>query len=220
LILSTLSTGTRVSDVRVAIFADVRLYRDGLERLLADQPGLNVVAACATDTAGVSTVRAVRPDVILMEAHLACSTTLIRELAVALPGVRVVAYGVLEEDREAVECAEAGVAGYVSREADGATLLSTITAVADGLFFCPPHIGALLIRRLSALALTRSSIPAVVSLTPREHQVLAMIHDGLSNKQIARQLGIRLSTVKTHVHHVLAKTNTIRRVEAALKLGS
>jgi two-component system nitrate/nitrite response regulator NarL len=204
--------------IRVMVLADVRLYREGLAHLLAAEPRLTVVAAGPVSAASLLCVRAEHVDVILLEAATACETRLIEELTRLAPETKVVAYGLLDEDRQALECVEAGAAAFVTGEATEEQLVSAIFAVGRGELNCSPRVAGLLVKRVRSLAQGMAPVGKHARLTRREHGIVALIDEGLSNKQIAARLGIELCTVKNHVHHILEKLEVTRRGQAAANL--
>jgi two-component system nitrate/nitrite response regulator NarL len=206
--------------VRVLVLADVQLYREGLTRLLAENESIVVAGAGPTDRDCLASIRAERPDVVLLEAGSACRPALVHEIERAAPDAKLVAYGVVDEERQALECAEAGVAAFVSSEATSEQLVSTILGVARGEFSCSPRFAAALVQRVRALAQGRAPATEDPPLTARERGILALIDEGLSNKEIATRLGIEVSTVKNHVHHILEKLHATRRSQAAARARS
>ena len=201
--------------VRVMVLADVRLYREGLATLVAAHDKLIFVGAGPVDGDVTARVIASCPDIVLLEVEAACNTTVVRELQRLAPQIRVIAYGVQDEERQALRCAETGVAAFVMGDASGQELIGTILNLARGEFRCPPRVAAMLVRRVSTLAQGIGPAPQHARLTPREQGILTLINEGLSNKDIAKRLGIELSTVKNHVHHILEKTHALRRAQAA-----
>lgn len=205
------------SPLRLVILDDVTLYRDGMTLLLSGRDDMLVVGVSTADRDGLRLVHELQPDVVLVVASAAPITTVIHDLTRSVPVARVLAYGVAAGDREAIQCAEAGVSGYIPRDASTDALIATILSVSRGEFACSPRVAALLLRRVADLAGQRGPNDAVV-LTPREREVGALIDDGLSNKEIARRLGISVSTVKNHVHHLLEKLHTDRRVQVGAQI--
>lgn len=201
--------------VRVMVLADVRLYREGLANLVGAHDKLTLVGAGPVDGDVIARVIATRPDIVLLEVEAACNTTIVRDLQRSAPQIRVIAYGVQDEEHQALRCAETGVAAFVMGEASGQELIGTILNLARGEFRCSPRVAAMLVRRVSALAQGIEPEPQHARLTPREQGILALINEGLSNKDIAKRLGIELSTVKNHVHHILEKMHALRRTQAA-----
>lgn len=126
------------------------------------------------------------------------------------------AYGVVGGDDEVIRCAQAGVAGYVSRDASLEELAAAVLTVAQGDVACPPHIAGIVLRRLAAAAAGSTPKPDH-PLTLRERQIVALVDQGLCNKEIAARLGVEVSTVKNHVHNLLQKFGAKRRGEAAAR---
>jgi two-component system, NarL family, nitrate/nitrite response regulator NarL len=141
------------------------------------------------------------------------SISTVRTLAAQVPQVRVVALGVPETDGHVLACIEAGVAGYVPRDGSLETLVATLMGVDRGEVLCSPRIIGSLFRRVAELAAQPQ--PPLERLTVRELEILELIDQGLTNKEIARRLCIELSTVKNHVHNILEKLQVRRRADAA-----
>jgi DNA-binding NarL/FixJ family response regulator len=129
----------------------------------------------------------------------------------------VVALAITESEAGVLACAETGVAGYVTRDASMDEVVATLLAVARGELACPPAIAASLFRHVGTLSARRGE-PAPDVLTPREREIVELIEQGLSNKEISRRLSIGLSTVKNHVHNLLEKLHVPRRGAAAARL--
>jgi len=108
-----------------------------------------------------------------------------------------------------------GIAGFVTSEASVAELVAAIESVARGESLCSPSVVAALLRRLGSLARSWAEADPTQPLTRREREILELIDEGLSNKQIAQRLRIELPTVKNHVHNILGKLGVRRRAEAA-----
>ena len=125
-------------------------------------------------------------------------------LAICVPG----------DERSVLACVEAGAVAYVTCEASLRELIAAVTRLARGEALCSPRMAGILLRRLASLA--ASCEPAAgAALTRRELEVIELVGEGLSNKEIARRLSIELSTVKNHVHNILEKLGVNGRHEAA-----
>ena len=197
------------------VLADVRLYREGLAQVLAAEKSIALVGTGPPNRETIAWVVAAQPNVVLLEAAVACDSTIVQDLARLSPNSRVVAYGVQDEERQALRCAEAGVAAFVMGEATGQELAGTILGLSQGEFHCPPRAAAILVQRVSNLAQGVREDYGHARLTPRERGIVTLIDEGLSNKEIANRLGIELSTVKNHVHRILEKLHVLRRTQAA-----
>jgi DNA-binding NarL/FixJ family response regulator len=203
--------------VRILIVAEVRLFREGLALMLDAEPDFHVTATASSAEEAVHAVRDTTPDVALVDMAIRGNASLVRALVAAVPDTRVVALAVPEIEREVLACAEAGVAGYVTRDASVKDVVAAVESAARGEVLCSPRMVATLFDRIAALALERSPVSVESRLTARELEILDLIDQGLSNKEIARRLTIGLSTVKNHVHNILDKLNVNRRGDAVAR---
>jgi two-component system, NarL family, nitrate/nitrite response regulator NarL len=203
--------------VRAYVASNVRVNRQALADCLG-RGGVDVVghAACTPDLP--RTLRECRPDVALVDMAGGGSAVLIRTIARTSPIVRLIAFGLPEDARPIIACAEAGAAGYISSEGSLDDLVSAIHRVVRGEATCSPRVTAQLLRRLAVLAEEGRPEELEPSLTSRELEVAALISDGMTNKEIARRLSIEVATVKNHVHHILEKLGVRRRREVVTRL--
>jgi DNA-binding NarL/FixJ family response regulator len=201
--------------IRVLIAADVRLYREGLAATLGRAAALSIVGTAADWTQCLARTRELAPDVLLLDTAMPESLAAARSVGAASPEVRVVAFGILEEGTELIEFAQAGVAAYVTRDASLDELVASIGSAARGESVLSPRLAAALLQHVASLAVRKPGDGPERRLTTRELQILSLIDEGLSNKQIARQLSIEVATVKNHVHHILEKLEVSRRADAA-----
>jgi DNA-binding NarL/FixJ family response regulator len=204
--------------ILILIVSDIRLYRDGLAESLARHAGLAVVGTAAHADEAIRHAAALSPTVILIDHALPESLRTIRLISTVQPGIRIVVLGVLETDKNLLACAEAGVAGYVPRDASLPDLITAIENAARGELRCPPQIAATLLRQLAQRAAGPGDLPPRAPLTAREAEIVRFIEQGLSNKEIAVRLGIQVATVKNHVHNLLEKLRVHHRDEAAARL--
>jgi two-component system, NarL family, nitrate/nitrite response regulator NarL len=207
------------SRIRVFILTRTRLLQDGLAHALSHHPELEVAGAAADPGAAVRQIRALAPDIALVDVAGPQGIGVVQVIHGASPEVKVVALAMPEVEDLIIGCAEAGVAGYVTREGTLDDLVSTLRSVSRGETLCSPRIAGALLRRLSVLAARPGPEPYDVRLTARELQIVALIEEGLSNKEIASQLCIALATVKNHVHNILEKLQVRRRTEAVARLN-
>jgi len=199
---------------RVLLVADVSVHRDSLVEQLDRESGIQVVGATSDLAEGVARVWSLSPDLVLLDVAAEERVEAIAALVAAIPDVRVVAFAVPETESDIIACAEAGAAACVTREASFAELVATIERVGSGESLCSPQVAAILLRRVATLAAQRRGEPTA-SLTAREREILELVDEGLSNKQIAKRLCIEMPTVKNHVHNILEKLHVRSRHEAA-----
>lgn len=201
--------------IRVLIVGDIRLYREGLERALGDVGQLDVVGTASCREEAAQRIVTLNPDVVLLDMAMSEAYVALQEISHVSREVKVVALAVPETDKEVIACAEAGVAGYVTREGSLNEVLQSIEAAAKDELYCSGRVAATLLRRVNALATERDATGPFECLTRRECRILELVEEGLSNKEIARTLSIEVATVKNHVHNILEKLGVHRRGEAA-----
>ncbi len=205
----------RAKPIRVLMASDVRLYREGMERLLRDEDSIVLagLASSAADAAEQS--RQLVPDVVLLDMSMDKAYFVAKQVARDSKVTKVIALGMPEVEVEVISCAEVGIAGYVPREGSLTEVIAAIDAAARGEVHCSAKVAGFLFRRIAALSADRSSNPSPVGgLTVREAQILRLLEQGMSNKMISRSLGIEPPTVKNHVQSILSKLGVHRRAEA------
>lgn len=197
--------------MKVLVVTEIRLYRDGVAEALRRLDDVELAAAAATGSAAVVAARRLECDVVLVDMALTDSTGTVQALLAARPQLKVVALGVPEDGPQVVAVAEAGVAGYVSREATIQDVGEALRCALRGEAALSGKVAAGLLRHIERQARSRGSVEIPLQLTPREREVLCLLERGLTNKEIALALDLQLSTVKNHVHNVLAKCGAAGR---------
>lgn len=202
----------------ILIVDRVCVLSEALANTLMQEHAAREVRTVANSDAAVSILHSFHPDVVLL--NVTCPDVLETYAAMRafVSDLQVIAMGVGESEQEILACAEAGVVGFLPRNATCDDLARTLTKVARGEAVCSQSVTGALLRRVSNEAHQRSV--TADHLTPREREVLVFIEQGLSNKQIAQRLGIEVRTVKNHVHNLLEKLRVQRRGEAAARLRS
>ena len=201
--------------IRVFIASEVLLYREGLSALLGGMGHIEVVGAGGTRDEGVERVRDLQPDVLLLDTGPGVDVAAAHDLLGPAPHARVVALAAPESEEDVIALAEAGVFGYVTRDQSLDDLVMTIECVARDEMVCSPWMATVLVRRVQALAAERPR--PTHRLTTREAEILELLAQGLSNKEIAARLFIEVTTVKNHVHNILEKLGVSRREEAVAR---
>jgi two-component system, NarL family, nitrate/nitrite response regulator NarL len=203
--------------IRTFIVAEIRLYREGLAWLLDAEKDMRVVGKAAAWVDAVGPVRRAEPDVVLLDA-VAEAGAAVNALRGAIPQPRVVALSIGDAEADILPWAEAGVAGFVTREDSIGRLLEVVRGVVHDELPCSPQAASTLLRRVGALASNGAPVEPHARLTSRELEIVRLIERGLSNKEIGRELCIELATVKNHVHNILEKLQVRRRTEAVARL--
>ena len=207
------------SHVSVVLIEDNRLLRDAIAQLLRAQPDIDVVATAATGETALQEPSARQAQVVLLDLGLKDedSWRLIRQLKQAIPDVRVIAMDLLPVQEDVVELVKAGVSGFILKDATPADFVATIRTVAGGANVLPPPLTGSLFSQIAQRAVGRGKrdVMAAVRLTRRERQVIELIGECLSNREIAEQLYIATYTVKSHVHNILEKLALHSRLQIA-----
>jgi len=198
--------------IRLLIADDHHLVREGLRALIVEHPEFEVVGEAGTGREAVRLARMLRPDIVLMDLIMPeldgiAATALIRE---EMPDVQVLILTSVDEPRGVAEAVRAGAIGYLLKDVDANELCHAINAAAQGRVQLSPHAATWLMREIRA-----SERPE--ALTERETGVLQLLAQGLANKEIARDLGISETTVKSHMRHILSKLGVDSRTQAALE---
>jgi two-component system, NarL family, nitrate/nitrite response regulator NarL len=203
----------------IILFVSTRIYREGLSQILSQRREFGKVQACS-DSATLRVLAADgRPLVILVDISPANAESgehdliaIAHEVACGRP---VIALGLDGDDAKVLASVEAGAAAFVTKDDSIDSLVRVIHAASLGEFRCPPRIARLMQERLVELSAVRSRTSRLDRLSHREHHILDLLGEDLSNKQIARKLGLEVSTIKNHVHNIIVKLSVKNRVEAA-----
>ncbi len=204
--------------VRVVLADDQRVVREGLELVLRMLPDVEVVGTAANGTEALALVAATHPDVVLMDLRMpeVDGVEATRRIRAEHPDVRVVVLTTYADDESVFAALKAGARGYLTKDAGSEEISRAIARVASGEAMLDPAVQARLLDRFDAAAgFAPPAAPAtdVDGLTAREVEVLTLIASGLSNAEIADQLVVGESTVKTHVNRIFAKTGVRDRAQ-------
>ena len=205
---------------RVLLIEDNRLLREGIAATLEAEGDLEVIALAEDGEALQQLKEAGKsPDVVLLDLGLekANSLQLMALLRSELPEARIIAMDILPEQADIVQFVEAGGSGFILKSASPQEYVDTIRAVARGEKVLPSVLTASLFTQIveSALQSGRGIPDSAIKLTNREREIVDLIAEGLSNKEIAVHLHIATQTVKSHVHNILEKLTLSSRLEIA-----
>ncbi len=205
--------------IRILLIEDNRLLREGITAMLNEQPDMKVVAASGGNENTVLKARTAKPRVILIDLGLRNQNgaRIVSTVSTELPEMKVIGMGLIPTQLDIVEFVQAGASGFILKDATVEDFLTTIRSVAHGEKVLPPQLTDSFFSHVIEHALKRSkrSLNSAVRMTKREREIVALIADGLSNKDIASRLTIATYTVKSHVHNILEKLALSSRLQIA-----
>ena len=205
--------------ISVVLIEDNRLLREGLEAMIRAEQGFQILASCADAETALRTVREAKPDVVLVDFGLedSDSLTLTATVRTEVPEARVIVMGILPLQEDVANFVQAGACGFIMKDASFDEFFATLRAVAQGAEILPPALTNTLFSQIArgTVSGNSASLFESVRLTGRERQVVELLGEGLSNKEIAARLQIAVHTVKSHVHNVLEKLALRSRLEVA-----
>jgi DNA-binding NarL/FixJ family response regulator len=206
---------------RLIVVDDQAMVREGFSALLAAQPGLEVVGSAADGVEAVRAVRALDPDVVLMDVRMPNLDGIeATRRIMAMPGDRhpkVLILTTFDLDDYVFEALRAGASGFLLKDARSADLVNAVQVVAAGDALLAPSVTRRLITEFARRPAPNTRPGAALrALTPRETEVMTLIAGGLSNGEIAAQLVLGEQTVKTHVGRILSKLDLRDRAQAVV----
>jgi len=211
--------GTRLVPISLVLIDDNRLLRDGIVGMIQAQPGFKVLVASADVEEALHHVRDAKPDVVLLDFGLANHDSLSLAATVhgEVPAAKVIVMGLLPTQEDVANYVKSGASGFIMKDASFEEFFSTIRRVAAGEQVLPPALTTSLFSQIARNAVASGGAKVIqsVRLTARERQVIALLGEGLSNKEIAGRMHIAVHTVKSHVHNVLEKLALHSRLEVA-----
>ncbi|MFF1442810.1 response regulator [Streptomyces sp. NPDC058295] len=204
--------------IQVFLLDDHEVVRRGVRDLLNDEPDIDVVGEAGTAEQALVRVPALRPQVAVLDVRLpdGDGVTVCRELRSRMPELACLMLTSFDDEEALLDSIMAGASGYVLKQIKGSDLVSAVRTVAAGQSLLDPSATARLMARLRQGPEPEPEPDAIPGLTDREREILALIGEGLTNRQIGQRLYLAEKTVKNHISRLLAKLGVERRIQAAV----
>jgi len=204
--------------IRVMICDDHALFRRGLVMVLEFEDGMEVVGEADDGAAALALAEDLVPDVVLMDVRMpnVSGIEATRAIAASVPTAKILMLTVSDEEEDLYEAVKAGANGYLLKEISIEEVAGAIRAVVTGQSLISPSMASKLLAEFNTLAKAAEEKVAVPKLTDRELQVLKLVAQGMSNREVAEQLFISENTVKNHVRNILEKLHLHSRMEAVV----
>jgi two-component system NarL family response regulator len=204
--------------IRVMICDDHALFRRGLVMVLEAEEGIEVVGESDDGEAAVVAAEELVPDVVLMDVRMpkVSGIEATRAIAASVPSTKILMLTVSDEEEDLYEAVKAGANGYLLKEISIEEVAGAIRAVITGQSLISPSMASKLLAEFNTLAKAAEEKVAAPKLTDRELQVLKLVAQGMSNREVAEQLFISENTVKNHVRNILEKLHLHSRMEAVV----
>ncbi|MDE0777256.1 response regulator transcription factor [Nocardioides sp.] len=204
--------------IRVLVVDDQELFRRGLTMLLAVEPGLEVVGEAGDGAEGVTLAESAAPDVILLDVRMPKKSGIEACLAIkeSVPSAKIIMLTVSDEEADLYEAVKSGASGYLLKDSSIEEVAQAIRVVADGQSLISPSMAIKLIDEFKQMSRPERETGPALRLTERELDVLRLVAQGHSNKEIAARLFISENTVKNHVRNMLEKLQLHSRMEAVM----
>ncbi|MFI6560191.1 response regulator [Streptomyces sp. NPDC050534] len=206
------------SPIRVFLLDDHEVVRRGVRDLLDNEPDIEVIGEAGTVAQALVRVPALRPQVAVLDIRLpdGDGVSVCRELRSAMPELACLMLTSFDDEEALLDSIMAGASGYVLKQIQGSDLVSAVRTVAAGQSLLDPSATAKLMARLRGGRQQEEKLDELQGLTGREREILDLIGEGLTNRQIGLRLYLAEKTVKNHISRMLAKLGVERRIQAAV----
>jgi DNA-binding NarL/FixJ family response regulator len=212
--MTTETTAPRT--LTVVVVDDHEVVRQGLVAMLDRRPGFQVVGEAGTVAEALEVTTRFQPDLVVMDVRLPDGSGIeaCREIRASLPGTRVMMLTSYPDEEAVLAAIVAGASGYLLKQVRARDLVAALEAVGRGESLLDPAVTGKVLERMRRIA-TSDQPDELAALTQQERKILALVADGMTNKEIAAEIFLSDKTVKNYVSSILAKLNLERRAQAA-----
>jgi two-component system NarL family response regulator len=209
-----------IKKIKILVIEDNRLLRDGIAAMVKKQPDMHVVATIANGEKILTAVKKLKPNIVLLDFSLKnhSSLNVVKLIKKNFQNIKIIIMDLLPLQPDVLEFVQAGVSGFILKDAGIKEFFKTIRLVFQGTQVLPPNLTGSLFTQIFEHSVTESKSAVFIGsihLTKRELQVIELISDGFTNKEIAEELRLSTYTVKSHVHNILEKLTLHTRLQIA-----
>lgn len=205
--------------IRILLIEDNRILRDGITAIINGHDDVEVAAVSDGKDNTLSKTRSVKPDVVLIDLGLNSQNSLdvVQSVKKGFPDVKIIGMGLAPAQADILEFVQAGAEGFILKTATVTEMIDTIRAVSAGATVLPPSMTGSLFSQVAEHAISKGkrNLKVAIRMTEREKDVIALIVEAKSNKEIADKLNIATFTVKSHVHNIMEKLALHSRMQIA-----
>lgn len=201
--------------VNVFLLAENRLLREALAKIVKKKADVNVVGDASFCLQAVEQIVAAGPDVLVLDSAMyLADIEFLHEVRRLLSNLKLLMIGMDPDEQTFLQAIRAGAVGYVLKDASASDVISAIRAVAQGEGICPPRLCRFMFEQMAQQSKysTTTRVRIQEGLTRREQQLVPMIAQGLTNKEIAKQLNLSEQTIKNHIHRIIQKVGSHDRM--------
>ena len=208
-----------MGEITIAVIDDHPLFREGVMRILSEIQGFKIVGEGSTKEDALEICATLNPDILLMDISMpGGGLNAILPILEINSEQKIMMLTVSETSDDVMSALDKGAKAYVLKGVGSRALADIVRSVAAGETYVSPTLSARLLSDMSSAAAIAKQSNPINDLTSREHEVLNLVAEGLSNKRIALRLGVHEKTIKQHMTHIFAKLGTSNRTEAAMVL--
>jgi DNA-binding NarL/FixJ family response regulator len=209
-----------MKNIRLLLIEDNRLLREGITALIKKQSDMTVVSTVGNGENILEIIGKQKPNIVLLDLGLRSQNSLlvVKLVKKNFSGTKIIIMDLIPMQADVFDFVHAGVSGFLLKDASVKDFLKTIRSVAKGLQILPPNLTGSLFSQIVDHAISESNTSAVIEsvrMTKRERQVIELIAEGFTNKEIAQRLHLSTYTIKSHVHNILEKLALTTRVQIA-----
>lgn len=208
-----------MNKIRLLLIEDNRLLRDGIAEMLKGHRDIEIVAASGNGENSILKIHKLKPNVILLDLGLRSQNSLyvVEIVKKEFPQAKVVVMDLVPAQGDVLQFVKAGASGFILKDATLDDFLATLRSVAEGGKVLPPILSGSLFSQIIEHAVDggKTDVNKAIRMTKREREIIGLLSDGLSNKEMGRRLHIATYTVKSHVHNIMEKLALHTRLEVA-----